>query len=44
MNSYLEILAEVIRLATFQRRQREVHPSPSRQARRSRTIGITFVP
>ena len=44
MNKYLDILDDVLRIATFQSRLREKRRQPSHQASRSRTIGMTFVP
>jgi hypothetical protein len=42
MNDYLDILEDVLRIATFQPRLREKRRP--HQASRSRTIGMTFVP
>lgn len=44
MRECIEIIQDVIRIFTFQPRERERRLPPPHQARRSRTIGITFVP
>ena len=44
MRECIEILQDVIRIFTLQPRARERRSPPSHQARRSRTIGMTFVP
>ena len=44
MRKYIEILQDVICIFTFQPRDRERRLPPSHQVRRSRTIGMTFVP
>ncbi len=44
MRVCIEILQDVIRILTFQPRDRERRLPPARQVRRSRTIGITLVP
>jgi hypothetical protein len=44
MREYIEIFQDVVRIVTFQPRERERRLPPSHQASRSRTIGMTFVP